>query len=79
MTEHECPEETADALRDAMALVRACLAGDMNGLEAVAHNLADPMFTACALAQWLANEMTVAGLGESEVREFGAGLGIDQA
>lgn len=45
-------EEAADATRDALALVRAALAGEQE-LDIVAGNLANPGYTAAVLASWL--------------------------
>lgn len=65
-------EETLDdAVRDALALVRAAFAGDPPGAAAVAVNLSAPPVTAMVLAWWLA-DATPEGTQEERMERLAA-------
>jgi hypothetical protein len=50
-----------EAVRDALALLRAVHAEDEDGIEAVARNMADPPMTAVVLAEMLSGAMDAGG------------------
>jgi hypothetical protein len=58
------PEAAEDALRDALALIRAAMQDDGDAAATVAANLSCPELTTELLAQWCAELMTRLGITE---------------
>lgn len=78
MTDKLRPPGLDDAARDGLALTRAYLAGDWDAAAIVAANLANPMITACMLADWLAGTLAAIGEGEAALRALAEKIGLDQ-
>jgi hypothetical protein len=65
------PERAEDAVRDALALVRAMAGDDQDAKNAVLDNLSEPVTTAAFLAIWVSNGVRPA---ELDVWQRAAGL-----
>ena len=69
----------AERVRDAVALVRAALAGDAAGLDAAGAALADPAGSAVVLAAWIGLAMAASGVdGAAVTAAFAAEMGVSQ-
>ena len=69
-------EAGADALRDALALIRCVLNGDDEALSVVAGNVSWPGLTMGVLAEWLAGVLAVRGIGRDELDEWQTSKGL---
>ena len=69
-------EAAEDALRDAVALVRAVLDGDDEALTVVAENASWPALTMGVLADWIAGLMQARGIGREALDEWQQAAGL---
>lgn len=72
----ERSEAGADALRDALALVRCVLDGDDEAVSVVAANVAWPSLVMGVLAEWLAGVLAVRGIGRDELDAWQTSRGL---
>lgn len=70
------PQAADDALRDALALVRATLSGDDAAAEVVAANMSWPEVTARFLAEWNAGLLQARGLGQDAIDAWQTSKGL---
>jgi hypothetical protein len=69
-------EAGADALRDALALVRATLDGDEAAVAVVAQNVSWPALTMAVMADWIAEQLRMRGLGRDTLDEWQTAEGL---
>ena len=69
-------EAGADALRDALALVRASLDGDDEAVAVLAGNVAWPALTLAVLAEWNAGLLQRLDIGRDELDEWQSAKGL---
>ena len=69
-------EAGEDALRDALAMVRAALDGDDVALSVVAENASWPGLTMGVLAEWLAGVLLARGVGHAELDDWQESRGL---
>ena len=69
-------EAGADAMRDALAMVRAALDDDDIALSVVAENVSWPALTLAAMAEWIGELLQMRGVGHDQLTEWQASKGL---